>query len=296
MKLGYPVINLGLGVTSSHTFRLALLSEEKLFNIVRKNLDALEETVRWNIEHNLLFYRISSNLIPFASHLNMDIAWQTKFAPDLARIGQYIKDNHMRISMHPGQFVVINSPNGSVYANSVRELQYHADILDLLQLDSTHKIQFHLGGLHGDAEGSREVFIQRYNALSDAIRSRLVIENDERFASVQECFELSKRCGIPVLFDTLHHEVKNDGETILAGLKKAMSTWGETNGIPMIDYSNQNPYKRVGAHAETIDVEKFRSFVRSLKGKDIDIMFEIKNKEASALQAQIVLEGVRKIF
>lgn len=292
MKIGYPAINLGLGHTSSHTFRLASLSEGRFNETVRLNLDSLMHTLKWNVEHGLYFYRISSSLIPFASHPAMTLSWKERFREDFERIGNFIKQNNMRISMHPGQYVVINSPNDNVYENSVKELQYHADVLDMLGLDRTHKFQFHLGGIHNDRDLSTKVFLERYNSLSESIKGRLVIENDERFASVKQCMAIHDICGIPILFDTLHHQVNNNGETLLKGLVAAMSTWNESDGVPMIDYSTQNPDKKVGAHAVTLDVIKFRSFAKSLKGRDIDIMLEIKNKEASALQAKIVIDNL----
>lgn len=293
MKLGYPVTNLGLGITSSHTFRLANISEDQVYKTTAQNLEALEATLRWNASHGLMFYRISSGVVPFGSHPSMAYNWQEKFRDDFERIGKFIRENDFRISMHPGQFVVINSPIEAVYASSVRELEYHHQVLELLGLDRSHKIQFHLGGLYGDWETSSRIFAERYGRLHESLRQRLVIENDERMASVGDLLKLHEACGIPILFDTLHHQVKNEGETILAALKKVIKTWKPEDGVPMIDYSNQNPLKKTGAHAETLDVERFRSFIRSLKGIDIDIMFEIKNKEASALQALTVAEMSR---
>lgn len=249
--------------------------------------------LRWNVQHNLLFFRISSHLVPLASHSAMTTDWQSVFRGELEELGRYIIASGLRISMHPGQFVVINSPSDAVYQSSVAELAYHAELLDMIGLDSTHKIQIHLGGLHGDPTTATRVFIERHQTLPIAIRKRLVIENDERLASVQECVQISKATGIPVLFDTLHHQVRNHGESLLKGLDTAMQTWNEGDGTPMIDFSTQNPDKKIGAHAITLDVDRFRRFVKSLRSRDIDVMFEIKNKEASALQAQLVIDSLR---
>ncbi|MBM3210332.1 UV DNA damage repair endonuclease UvsE [Candidatus Saccharibacteria bacterium] len=293
MKIGYPVTNLGLGHKSTHTFRLASFSEELFTKVVNQNLESLRQTLEWNAAHGLLFYRISSGLIPFASHANMTINWQQKFKEEFKQIGEFIRNNNFRISLHPGQYVVLNSPSQSVYLNSVRELEYHADILDLLGLDSTHKFQFHMGGVHGDKTASLNLFVERYKALPEKVRRRLVIENDERVACLDDCLQINRACGIPVLFDTLHHQIYNTGETLLKGLTLAMATWDiKRDGTPMIDFSTQNDAKKSGAHALTLDVDKFRSFAKSLKHRDIDIMLEIKNKEASALQAQIVLSSL----
>ncbi len=248
--------------------------------------------LRWNVGQKLMFFRISSNIIPLGSHPAMQTDWQSVYREEIERIGDFVKASGLRISMHPGQFVVINSPSTAVYRSSVAELEYHAEVLDMMGLDSTHKLQIHLGGLHGDAAYATQMFIDRYGALPDMVKQRLVIENDERLASVQDCVRISEATGIPVLFDTLHHEVRNNGETMIRGLDVAMSTWKATDGTPMIDFSTQNPDKKTGAHAVTLDVVKFRSFIRSLKGRDIDIMLEIKNKEASALQARLVLDSL----
>lgn len=292
MKLGYPTINLALGCTSSHTFRLATCTDDKLVATVQENLECLQRMLAWNVDQGLLFFRISSGLIPFASHPAMTTPWQSIFAEQLAVLGTFIRKHDMRISMHPGQFVVLNSPLDIVYQNSVAELAYHAELLDLMGLDRTHKIQIHLGGLHGDSHASLARFAERYRRLPEAVTRRLVIENDERMASVQDCLALHASCGIPILFDTLHHQINNAGERLLQGLDRALQTWQTADGVPMIDYSNQNPDKRIGAHAQTLDVDHFRRFVKSLKHRDIDIMFEIKNKEASALQAREVINNL----
>lgn len=291
MKIGYPAMNLGLNCTAAHTFRLADMSEERFVQTARQNLDCVWRMLRWNVEQRLLFFRIGSGLIPFASHPAMTYPWQEMFRDELAQMGEFVREHDMRISLHPGHFVVLNSPSDTIYANSVAELQYHADLLDLMRLDTTHKFQIHLAGLHGDADSSVETFVQRYKDLPQSIRNRLVIENDERTASLQDCLRIHEQTGIPVLFDTLHHEVNNTGETMLRALEAAMKTWGKADGVPMVDYSSQDPDKKAGAHTKTLDVPRFRSFIKSLRGRDIDIMLEIKNKEASALQARLVLDN-----
>lgn len=291
VKLGYPAINQALACRSTGTFRLASFSDERMTGTIAANLACLRRVLAWNVEHRLLFFRITSNLVPFASHpVAAGYDWRGRFAAELAGIGAYVRDHDLRISLHPGQFVVLNSPSEATRASSVAELTYHADLLDALGLDTTHKVQIHLGGRHGDAERSMEVFAQRHATLPPSVRRRLVMENDERDASLADCLRLHAAVGIPVLFDTLHHSIRNDGETPLRALDLAMATWGPADGTPMVDYSTQDPARRTGAHAVTLDVEHFRSFVRRLRRRDVDVMLEIKNKEASALQARVVLD------
>ncbi|MBL8159538.1 hypothetical protein JNJ66_03715 [Candidatus Saccharibacteria bacterium] len=106
MKIGYPTINLALGCTSSHTFRLAAFNEERLLATIQQNLACLRAMLAWNVAHGLLFFRLSSGLVPFASHPVMNVDWQTAFARELADIGAFIRAHDMRVSLHPGQFVV----------------------------------------------------------------------------------------------------------------------------------------------------------------------------------------------
>ena len=110
MRMGYPCINLSMVCRPSRTFRLASLSWERLRETVAGNLACLEEMVRWNASHGLLFLRITSDLVPLASHPVNHFAWGRAFAPDLARIGELIRSYRMRISMHPGQYTVPRIP------------------------------------------------------------------------------------------------------------------------------------------------------------------------------------------
>lgn len=145
MKIGYPCINLSLDCRSSRTFRLKNYSEKRLKEIIKSNLDCLLNILRYNKENRIYFFRITSDLIPFASHPIMNLDWQKYFKSDFLQIGQFIKKNNMRITMHPGQYTVLNSINHKVYKNSLLDLAYHIEVLDLMELDSKAKIQIHVG-------------------------------------------------------------------------------------------------------------------------------------------------------
>ena len=291
MKIGYPCINLSLNCRSSRTFRLASYSDVRMQETIALNLACLQETLRYNVEKNMLFFRITSDLIPFASHEVCSFKWQVVFSDTLKEIGRFIRENKFRISMHPDQFVLINSLDERIFQNSLRELSYHAEVLDLLGLDRTAKIQIHAGGVYGDKDRSMERFIERHKTLPKKIRDRLVIENDERLYSIADCMEIYTRTGVPVLFDVFHFSCNNSGERLRDAVKNAAGTWSEQDGIPMVDYSSQEKGKRLGTHAQSIDISHFKKFLKETEALNFDIMLEIKDKEKSALKALKAISG-----
>jgi UV DNA damage endonuclease len=285
MKIGYPCINLSLKNIGNKTFRLRSYSEERLIETVENNLDYLLSMLEFNADYHLLFFRISSDIIPFGSHPVCQFPWEDYFKEKFRTIGNLIKRNNIRISMHPDQFTLINALDEKVYENSVRELMYHATILDLMELDHSAKLQIHVGGAYGDKQKGIKRFIKRFKELSDKIRTRLVIENDDRLYSLRDCLEIHAKTGIPILFDVFHHELNNGGETIKEALELFTKTWRKKDGIPMVDYSSQEMGGKRGSHAKTIDTEHFRNFIDRTKDFDFDVMLEIKDKEESALKA-----------
>ena len=285
MKIGYPCINRGIGCTANSTFRLASYSEERLIQKVENNLNCLFQILQYNVQNGFYFFRISSDLVPFASHPVCTFDWAGHFRAQFRKIGNFIKEHNIRISMHPDQFVIINALKEDVVERSVGELEYHCTVLDKMALDSTAKIQIHVGGVYGDKRSAMDRFIERYSSLSKSLTSRLVIENDDRSYSLKDCLSVHERINIPIIFDAFHHQCLNNGETLRQGLQLSASTWQESDGIPMVDYSSQQRGQRPGSHAKTLNITMFKKFLRDTKGLDFDLMLEIKDKETSAMKA-----------
>jgi len=285
MKIGYPCINTSIGCTANSTFRLRNYSEQNIKEKIKNNLECLKRILEYNLKNQLLFFRISSDLVPFASHPICTFKWEEYFKHEFKEIGNFIKENEFRISMHPDQFVLINSKSEKIVNNSIRELEYHCKVLDLMKLDSTAKVQIHVGGTYGDKQESIKRFIKNYFALSDTIKKRLVIENDDKSFSLQDCLLIHEKTKIPVLFDSFHHECLNNGESMKEAIEKAIETWKSKDGILMTDYSNQEEGQRKGIHARHININKFRRYLQETKDFEFDIMLEIKDKEKSALEA-----------
>jgi UV DNA damage endonuclease len=241
--------------------------------------------LRFNVKHRILFFRITSDLVPFASHPICQFGWQGFFQATFREIGDFIKAHGIRISMHPDQFTLINSLDIGVFERSIEELRYHAQVLDLMGLDTSAKMQIHVGGAYGNREKSISRFIDRFALIDEGVKARLVVENDDRIYRVEDCLRIHGETGIPVLFDALHHEANNSGKTTRELLALVSKTWKEGDGIPMVDYSSQKSGERKGRHTESIDPKAFRKFLLETNPFDFDLMLEIKDKERSALKA-----------
>jgi UV DNA damage endonuclease len=294
MKIGYPCINRGIGCSTNSTFRLASYAEELLIQKVENNLKCLYKILQYNVQNGFYFFRISSDLVPFASHPVCTFDWANHFRGELRKVGEFIAEHGIRISMHPDQFVIINALKDDVVERSIKELEYHCTLLDKMGLDSTAKIQIHLGGVYGDKDSAMDRFISTYNSLSKPLKSRLVIENDDRSYSLEDCLSVYEKIGIPIIFDAFHHQCLNNGETVRQGLELSARTWSESDGIPMVDYSSQQKGQRCGSHAKTLNPAKFKGFLQEIRGLDFDVMLEIKDKENSAFKALEILREYQK--
>ena len=290
MKIGYPCVNEAMDCSAANTFRLASYSEERLVAAVTANLVCLRRMLEWNVAQGLLFFRMGSGIVPFGSHEINTFSWQAHFAAEFGEIGDYIKANNLRVSFHPDQFVVLNSPSPDIVQRSIQELVYQGSMLDLMGLDGTAKLQIHVGGLYGERELAISRFAAVHAALPEAVKARVVVENDDRLFPLRDCLHLHELTGVPILFDNFHHECLNHGEPMAEALRLAAATWHPTrDGVPMMDYSSQALGERKGKHTDDLVDDLFRDFLANLHGLDMDLMLEIKNKEASALRAVAIL-------
>ncbi|MBL8014501.1 MAG: UV DNA damage repair endonuclease UvsE [Candidatus Omnitrophica bacterium] len=293
MKIGYVCVNTSLKCKPNVKFRLASYTPAKFEETVAGNLACLQSVLEWNLKHGLMFFRISSDTVPFASHPVCKIDWVKEFKSQLAAIGAFANKHSMRISMHPDQFVVINSPDAAIVERSVAELKYHADFLDALGLDSAAKIQIHVGGVYGNKTAAIASFIQAAVKLPYHIRRRLVIENDDKSYSLRDCLVIHQKTGMPILFDNFHHDCLNNGEPLKDAMQAAIATWTKTDGGMMLDYSSQQRDAIKGTHIDSIDIVDFERFLGETTAFDFDIMLEIRDKEKSAFQALDIIRKVR---
>ena len=286
MRIGYACIALAVEGTDLKNCTLKNASPERLLSLVSNNLRALSAMIDYNIQNNILLYRVSSDLVPFGSSLAKDLPWEAENEPLLRSIREKIAASGMRVSMHPGQYTVLSSPDAGVVSRSVEDLRYHARVLDSLAPGQEHKIVLHGGGKYGDAASAMRRFVSAYRDLDGSITRRLVLENDGSIYTISEVLELAGSIGAPVIYDNLHNALNPADETKPDAywIAQAAPTWGVSDGPQKLHYSQQHPVKTRGAHSDSIAIDPFLEFCHRLPDPSVDIMLEVKDKNLSALK------------
>lgn len=289
IRLGYVAIALNLDkVTSSSTLtyaRYLKLNEEerlkKLKEVTYSNIKALEKILRYNIENNIHFYRMTSNFIPLATHPNVMWDYLKYFQKDLEYIGKLIKDNDLRVDAHPDQFNVINSDRECVVENTLRTLNMQVDLFEAMNYEQG-KMVIHIGGKKGGKEIASDRFIENLKKFPKRIIDRLILENDDKTFNASEVLKICENTNLPMVFDVHHHDCNMCEEDIKILLPKIFKTWQNEKLPPKIHFSSPRDFQNDRKHADYIDAKKFLEFIYQAKdsvNKDFDIMLEAKKKD-----------------
>jgi len=266
--------------------------DDNLNFLIKHNIETLNKILDYNLKHRLLLFRISSGFILFASHSINEIPWATKYKKELLSVGDKIKKYRIRVSMHPGQYTTLSSPNEEIVKRAIEDLKYQTQVLDSMGLDSSNKVILHIGGRYDDKRETMDRFIVEYEKLPQNIKNRLVIENDDKIYTVEDVLYISKKTGIPLIFDYFHHVLNHAGEDLNweSALMKCRKTWGKKDGVQKVHYSQQAKDKRRGSHSLTISLPEFIEFYNSLP-RPIDVMLEVKDKNISAIKCIYAVEN-----
>jgi UV DNA damage repair endonuclease len=102
--------------------------------------------------------------------------------------------------------------------------------------------------------------------------------------------DIHQSCQVPICFDIHHHICKNNGETLEPMLDKVFDTW-QGFGIPKMHISSGKTCETDNSHHDFIFKTDYDRLIRLLDGRDVDIMFEAKQKEKSVLRIREELMG-----
>lgn len=253
--------------------------------LVIKNLEDTLKVLEYNISKNIYVYRLSSDSFPWMSEYEFkDLPSFDIISTLLIKIGKFIKENNIRSGYHPGPYLVLSSDNERVVENTIRELNKHAEILDMMLLDKStyYPINIHVGSTKPTISESASRFCTNFERLSDSCKSRLVIENDDspNQFSVKNLYDMIfSKINIPITFDQHHFIYGPKDQTMEEALRLAHSTW-QTKPMTHMSSSKaiEDSSKLKTAHADFI-YEEIQTF-----GLDFDTEIEAKAKDLAVIK------------
>lgn len=305
MRLGFAVKVLGRSDLPSNDARRWQSGPH-----LRVSLQYLDAILDYLAEAGISMYRISSDLAPYVTHPDLPQFHQQieECAAELAAIGAKARRLDIRLSFHPSQYILLNSPDADLVAKSMLDLAAQAQMLDAMGLGPEAVVVTHVGGVYDDLESGRERWVQVWERLPEPVRRRLVLENDDTRFGVSDVLWIQARTGVRLVFDTLHHwcldRVGIDPHEALAA---CLSSW-PAGVTPKIHFSSPRTELRTltrknratgkpeqvqappiwTGHADYLNPFEFISFMRGaarLPGQpEFDVMLETKLKDRALIQ------------
>lgn len=289
--IGYCCINMTL---SKQNVKVNRGMTKKTFNskglkyvseLINKNLEDTLTILKWNVNNDILVYRLSSESFPWMSEYDFsDLPNFEIIKSKLENIGHFIKNNKIRVSYHPGPFNILASLNPLVVEKTIKELNKHAEIMDLMLLDKTtyYPINIHIGITKPDLNTAMDNFCKNFDKLTDSCKSRLTIENDDspnQFSVKDLYYGIYKKINIPIVFDQFHYMCGKKDQSMQEALETALSTW-KTKPLTHMSSSKilENKNAKKTAHADYV-YEKIETY-----GHIFDTELECKQKELGVLK------------
>ena len=295
MKLGYACINMTLqaagGITTNRGMRQKTFNERGLpyvSELALQNCRDLVNIIKWNEEMGIKLFRMSSDLFPWATFYDFEeLPDYDKIANILKGVGKLVDKYGHRLTFHPSHFNALGSPNPVVVEKTIKELNAHSKIMDMIGLSTTvyNKINIHIAGAYGDKQATLKRWIDNYHRLDLNTQTRLTVENDDKanMYSVKELYKnISEQCGVPIVFDYYHHKFCTGGLSEQEALELAAKTWPK-GIVPCTHYSESRRKEHLDesikaqAHSDRI-VDAIQTY-----GLDIDVVIEAKHKELAVL-------------
>lgn len=301
LRLGFPVkVVGGVGLKSSDTRRWQ--SNPHL----RTSLEHLSAVFDYLEAEAISMYRMASDLAPYATHPDLhqfhDQVKESK--KELKQIGRRVRNLDLRLSFHPSQFIVLNSPDEALRNRSIWDLRVQAEILDSMELGPEAVMVIHAGGSYGDNASGIDRWCQTWDILPERVRSRLVLEHDDLRYSAADVLKIHARTGVRLIFDLQHFWCLNPEQLELAPtLRKFLDTW--PSGVrPKVHISSprtemrevKRKDRKTGrkktvlqapiwtGHADFIHPWEFIAFFRALPDLEADVMLEAKMKDLALLR------------
>lgn len=298
IRLGYVSIPLSIGsITPSSTMTYTNYKKlpredalKKLNDIIHSNFSDLEKILYYNYKNDILFYRLTSNLIPLSTHPEVDFDIYHTYQKEFERIGDLISKYHIRVDTHPNQFCVLNSTNPDVINSSINILKDQYYMYKSMKVNG--KIILHIGGgTYGKKAGINR-FIKEFQNLPIELQKCIVLENDDKLYTASEVLMVCEVLNIPMVLDYHHHKCNPCDEDIKTLLDRIYYTWKDEKYPVKMHYSSPKSKQEYRSHNTYINLDEFIEFLRILKEKDqdVDVMLEAKGKDEALFR---LLRGLR---
>ncbi|MEH7155400.1 UV DNA damage repair endonuclease UvsE [Neobacillus drentensis] len=259
---------------------------EKLLEVTKQNLNHTLRMLYYNIAHELELYRLSSSIVPLATHPEVMWDFVTPFRTEWQEIGDLVRKNKLRVSFHPNQFTLFTSPQTKITENAVGDMKYHYRMFEAMGLEQEGLINIHIGGAYGDKQKTLPRFHQNLTTLPVEIKRVMTLENDDKTYNAEETLAACEKETIPLVFDYHHHMANLSDSPLEDLLPRIFGTWKQARYQPKIHISSPKNEKEFRSHADFVDPEFIMPFLTLLRelGMDVDFMIEAKAKDQAALK------------
>ncbi len=273
---------------------------------LRQSLVYLRAIFDYIARNNIAMYRMSSDLAPYATHPDLPQFHHQirECAVELGDLGRQARTIGLRLSFHPSQFIVLNSPERAVVEKSIWDLTSQAEILDCMELGPEAVVVIHVGGVYGDKVRGRARWIETYHRLPEPVRRRLVLENDDVRFSAADVLAIHDATGVPLIFDNLHFWCNNpEALPILPTFERFVRTWPNEVRPKMHFSSPRTEFRSVlrknrttgkldtalqppiwTGHADFLNPFEFIAFLRAASHIPCDVMLEAKAKDIALIR------------
>lgn len=267
-------------------YRTGKYSSEQIGGTYEHNVEALIKMLPRIVKSGVKLFRISSAMFPLADQVN-PVLWKgnEKLHSLLQQAGKIVKDSGLRVTTHPGQFCVLSSDSSNVVEKAINELDIHGWMFDTMGLDRSPKYAINI---HGGKADRLDALAERIDRLSESVRNRLTLENDESAYSVIDLLSVHRLTGTPVVFDTHHHVFNDESLSMSEAMEATMETWRD-GILPLQHISNTEPGLEKGSFSDRRKHSDMIHYVpevqlKFLRERKIDVEVEAKQKNIAVFE------------
>jgi UV DNA damage endonuclease len=251
IRFGYACINMQLSSQGIRTGRTMIERKFKVggmqlaSDISLANARDLLTILQWNEQHGIRLFRIGSELFPRWNHYRLeDLPGIDEIARHLRAAGDFARAHGHRVTTQPGPFHILGSPDPVVVENSIVGLERHSEMFDMMGFEPSfeNKINIHIGATYGDKPATIQRWLHNYDRLSDRLKARLVIENDDKASmySVRDLYEMvHSEIAIPITFDYWHHTFNTGDLSEREAFFMARETW-QRHGVTQCTHYSES--------------------------------------------------------